>query len=79
MSEETVNLIYCESCGSYIGHYIEHENRVWLKIGNAVLYSAHGACGRCGMEYHFWSSEKHLEKLIYRLTGKSLSAKIQAG
>jgi hypothetical protein len=78
MSENETNAVNCQSCDRLIGKYIEHEGQVWIQIGNVELYSAHGICS-CGAEYHFWSSEKQLEKLLYRLTGKSISATIKAG
>ncbi len=50
--------IICSACGRKIGRYIIVRNQIWLEIGGARLYAAHGECAHCGQEYHYRSSDK---------------------
>jgi len=59
-------LIYCQHCGEIIGCYEPMPDQVWIRLGGAVLYSAHGVCNSCGEEWHWSYSEKSINVLICR-------------
>lgn len=67
-------IILCSNpqCKQPIGEYVQVRNEIWLLIGGAKLFAAHGICSNCEQEYHFCAPEKKLEKLIARLNAIEL-------
>jgi hypothetical protein len=72
MTENTANSINCQGCGRLIGKYEQVGDQVHLKIGNVVLYKAHGTCV-CGAEFHFLSSDLSFERLITKIKRKRIN------
>ncbi len=69
-------IILCSNhqCNQLIGEYVQVRNEIWLLIGGVKLFAAHGICANCGKEYHFYASEKKLEKIIARLKAIELTS-----
>jgi len=64
-------VVVCSRCGAYIGHMVERSAngsgwQIWLAVGGAVVYAAHGVCMACGEEWHWSSSEQRLAALLRR-------------
>lgn len=65
-NDEPGPAVRCE-CGNVLGHEVTIGGLDRLKIGGLVVQSAHGACERCGREFHWSMSDKMLARLIVRV------------
>lgn len=62
----TPRVYTCHKCGAQIGHFMEVEGRVWVRIGAVNLRYMSGVCGFCGEPFTYSSTDKTLERMFKR-------------
>ena len=57
--------VACQECRRVIGHYVERDGRVFIKLhGTSItVWAADGVCS-CGREWHWRSTDAILERLL---------------